>query len=155
MQTFSTTTPFSSFHFNCSHVWGSMPLCRPHAWYHLFLYCFVLVLKYFYSFALGCGTELALAEHEPDVGVPSSENLFLCVRNKTLMFGFLNLERHSAMEWYKRILLLGLPEPRELNINPKNTIGTVVALNGHRKYYCLYHAKHPEDTRKVGIEGAV
>ena len=76
--------------------------------------------------------------------------MLCCVlRNKTLMFGFLNLERHSAMEWYKRILLLGLPEPRELNINPKNTIGTVVSLNGHRKYYCLYHAKHPEDSRKV------
>ncbi|XP_018022171.1 dnaJ homolog subfamily C member 16 isoform X2 [Hyalella azteca] len=69
-------------------------------------------------------------------------------RNKTLMFGFMNMERHSAMEWYKRILLLGLPEPRDLKINPKNTIGTVIALNGHRKYYCLYHAKHPEDTRK-------
>ncbi|KAF2355455.1 hypothetical protein FHG87_013792 [Trinorchestia longiramus] len=70
-------------------------------------------------------------------------------RNKTLMFGFLNMERHSAMEWYKRILLLGLPEPRDLKINPKNTIGTVIALNGHRKYYCLYHAKHPEDSRKT------
>lgn len=65
-------------------------------------------------------------------------------RNKTLMFAFLNIERASAMEWYKRILVLGLPEPRDLNINPKNTIGTVIALNGHRKYYCLYHAKHPE-----------
>lgn len=60
------------------------------------------------------------------------------------MFAFLNIERASAMEWYKRILVLGLPEPRDLNINPKNTIGTVIALNGHRKYYCLYHAKHPE-----------
>ncbi|KAK4305788.1 hypothetical protein Pmani_022334 [Petrolisthes manimaculis] len=65
-------------------------------------------------------------------------------KNKTLMFGFLNIERASGMEWYKRILVLGLPEPRDLNINPKNTIGTVIALNGHRKYYCLYHAKHPE-----------
>ena len=67
------------------------------------------------------------------------------------MFAFLNLERHSAMEWYKKILQLGLLEPRELNINPKNTIGTVVALNGHRKYYCLFHAKHPEDSRKVSL----
>ncbi|MPC13941.1 DnaJ subfamily C member 16 [Portunus trituberculatus] len=65
-------------------------------------------------------------------------------KNKTLMFAFLNIERASAMEWYKRILVLGLPEPRDLNINPKNTIGTVISLNGHRKYYCLFHAKHPE-----------
>lgn len=62
------------------------------------------------------------------------------------MFGYLNIERASGMEWYKRILVLGLPEPRDLSINPKNTIGTVVALNGHRKYYCLFHAKHPEAT---------
>lgn len=65
-------------------------------------------------------------------------------KNKTLMFAFLNVERASAMEWYKRILVLGLPEPRDLNINPKNTLGTVISLNGHRKYYCLFHAKHPE-----------
>jgi DnaJ family protein C protein 16 len=31
-----------------------------------------------------------------------------------------------------------------LNINPKNCIGTVIALNGFRKYFCVYHAKHPE-----------
>ncbi|XP_068204150.1 dnaJ homolog subfamily C member 16 isoform X2 [Palaemon carinicauda] len=71
-------------------------------------------------------------------------------KNKTLMFSFLNIERASAMEWYKRILILGLPEPRDLNINPKNTIGTVIALNGHRKYYCLYHAKHPESVFGAG-----
>ncbi|KAG0718838.1 DnaJ subfamily C member 16 [Chionoecetes opilio] len=65
-------------------------------------------------------------------------------KNKTLMFAYLNIERASAMEWYKRILVLGLPEPRDLSINPKNTIGTVISLNGHRKYYCLFHAKHPE-----------
>ncbi|CAL4126146.1 unnamed protein product, partial [Meganyctiphanes norvegica] len=64
--------------------------------------------------------------------------------NKTLMFAFLNIDRKSAMEWYKQILVLGLPEPRELKINPKNTVGTVLSLNGHRKYYCIFHAKHPE-----------
>lgn len=74
-------------------------------------------------------------------------------RNKTLMFAFLNIERASAMEWYKRILVLGLPEPRDLNINPKNTIGTVISLNGHRKYYCLFHAKHPEGA--FGVSSAL
>ncbi|XP_076028926.1 dnaJ homolog subfamily C member 16 l(3)80Fg isoform X2 [Oratosquilla oratoria] len=71
-------------------------------------------------------------------------------KNKTLMFAFLNIDRPSAMEWYKRILVLGLTEPRDLSINPKNTIGTVIALNGHRKYYCLFHAKHPEGLMKYG-----
>ena len=49
-----------------------------------------------------------------------------------------------GIDWYKRLLTLSLPEPRELNINPRNCIGTVLSLNGHRKYFCMYHAKHPE-----------
>lgn len=63
-------------------------------------------------------------------------------RNKTLMFGHLMLDR--SLEWYKCLLTLSLPEPRDLNINPRNCIGTVLSLNGHRKYFCMYHAKHPE-----------
>ena len=101
-------------------------------------------------------------------------------RNKTLMFGFLyiekgnlhefqsvgkklvkftdfvvvwfyerfNLTNFSGLPWYKKILNLTLPEPRDININPKNCIGTVLSLNGHRRYFCMYHAKHPEGSRK-------
>ena len=54
----------------------------------------------------------------------------------------------SGLPWYKRILNLTLPEPRDININPKNCIGTVLSLNGHRRYFCMYHAKHPEGSRK-------
>lgn len=43
---------------------------------------------------------------------------------------------------------LTLPEPRDININPKNCIGTILSLNGHRRYFCMYHAKHPEGSRK-------
>ncbi|XP_063974734.1 dnaJ homolog subfamily C member 16 [Diachasmimorpha longicaudata] len=71
-------------------------------------------------------------------------------KNKTLMFGHLSLER--GLEWYKKILSLSLPEPKELNINPKNCVGTVLALNGHRKYFCMYHAKHPECSRGKGAK---
>merc|ERR1712029_603439 len=67
-------------------------------------------------------------------------------RNKTLMFGFLYIEK--GLQWYKKILNLTLPEPRDININPKNCIGTVLSLNGHRRYFCMYHAKHPEGSRK-------
>ena len=42
-------------------------------------------------------------------------------RNKTLMFGFMYIEK--GLQWYKKILNLTLPEPREININPKNCIG--------------------------------
>jgi DnaJ family protein C protein 16 len=67
-------------------------------------------------------------------------------RNKTLMFGFMYIEK--GLSWYKKILNLTLPEPRDIKINPKNCIGTVLSLNGHRRYFCMYHAKHPEATRR-------
>merc|ERR1719376_18327 len=68
--------------------------------------------------------------------------------NKTLMFGFMYIEK--GLSWYKKILNLTLPEPRDIKINPKNCIGTVLSLNGHRRYFCMYHAKHPEATRRPG-----
>lgn len=64
-------------------------------------------------------------------------------RNKSLMFAFMMLEKN--LEWYRRLLIQTLAEPRELNINPKNCIGTVISLNGHRKYFCMYHAKYREN----------
>jgi len=67
-------------------------------------------------------------------------------RNKTLMFGFIYIEK--GLPWFKKILNLTLPEPRDININPKNCIGTVLSLNGHRRYFCMYHAKHPEGSRR-------
>ena len=54
----------------------------------------------------------------------------------------------SGLPWFKKILNLTLPEPRDININPKNCIGTVLSLNGHRRYFCMYHAKHPEGSRR-------
>lgn len=53
-----------------------------------------------------------------------------------------------GLAWFKKILNLTLPEPRDININPKNCIGTVLSLNGHRRYFCMYHAKHPEGNRR-------
>lgn len=70
-------------------------------------------------------------------------------KNKTLMFAYLNLDRDIT--WYRELLTLSLPEPRKLNINPRNCIGTVLSLNGLRKYFCMYHAKHPEC---VGSKGS-
>ncbi|KAL1137626.1 hypothetical protein AAG570_009322 [Ranatra chinensis] len=63
-------------------------------------------------------------------------------KNKTLMFATLNLDR--GVVWYREVLAQSLAEPRELKINPRNCIGTVLSLNGLRKYFCMYHAKHPE-----------
>ncbi|XP_011637350.1 dnaJ homolog subfamily C member 16 [Pogonomyrmex barbatus] len=69
-------------------------------------------------------------------------------KNKTLMFAHMSLER--GLDWYKKLLSLTLPEQKELNINAKNCVGTVLSLNGHRKYFCMYHAKHPECIKGKG-----
>lgn len=53
----------------------------------------------------------------------------------------------KGLAWYSELLRLSLTESRDININPRNCIGTVIALNGHRKYFCMYHAKHPESSR--------
>ncbi|GAB0090549.1 DnaJ homolog subfamily C member 16 [Sergentomyia squamirostris] len=66
-------------------------------------------------------------------------------KNKTLMFSHMLIEK--GLPWYSELLRLSLTESRDLKINPRNCIGTVVALNGHRKYFCMYHAKHPETNR--------
>ncbi|KPM08621.1 dnaJ domain containing protein 2 [Sarcoptes scabiei] len=63
-------------------------------------------------------------------------------KNKTLMFAFLLVEKN--IDWYKKLLLQALGDDRDLQINPKNCIGTVISINGFRKYFCVYHAKHPE-----------
>lgn len=68
---------------------------------------------------------------------------FYLSRNKTLMFAFLLVEKN--IDWYKKLLLQTLGGERELNINPKNCIGTVISINGFRKYFCVFHAKHPEN----------
>lgn len=56
-----------------------------------------------------------------------------------------------GLTWYKELLELSLPEERDLKINPRNCVGTVLSLNGHRKYFCMFHAKHTESKgKKVG-----
>lgn len=66
------------------------------------------------------------------------------------MFGLLSLEK--SLDWYRNLLSLTLPEPKELNINAKKCVGTVLSLNGHRKYFCMYHAKHPECIKSRGTK---
>jgi len=58
------------------------------------------------------------------------------------MFAFLLVEKN--LDWYRKMLMQTLGEQKQLQINPKNCIGTVLSLNGFRKYFCVYHAKHPE-----------
>lgn len=66
------------------------------------------------------------------------------------MFAFLNLDRN--LDWYRGLLIQALSTPRELNIIPKNCIGTVLSINGQRKYFCMCHPKHPEQPRGNGAK---
>ncbi|OQR69755.1 dnaJsubfamily C member 16-like [Tropilaelaps mercedesae] len=95
----------------------------------------------------GCRTVVLLvdAESKPKLLPQFFKAVFPYRKNKTLMFAFMMLEKN--LEWYRRLLLqtLGESSHRPLNINPKNCIGTVLSLNGHRKYFCVYHAKHREE----------
>lgn len=61
------------------------------------------------------------------------------------MFSHMLIEK--GQNWYSELLRLSMPDVGDLQINPRNCIGTVLALNGHRKYFCMYHAKHPESVR--------
>lgn len=63
-------------------------------------------------------------------------------KSKTLLFGHMLIEK--GLLWYSELLRLSLCESKTFKINPRNCVGTVIALNGHRKYFCMYHAKHPE-----------
>lgn len=62
-------------------------------------------------------------------------------RNKSLLFGYLMLDKN--IEWYQTLLeqVLGCGG---LDVNKKNCIGTVLSLNGFKKYLRVYHVKHHE-----------
>lgn len=66
------------------------------------------------------------------------------------MFAFMMLEKN--LDWYRKILEQALDKQKELNLNPKNCIGTVLSLNGFRKYFCVFHAKHTEARNSVRLK---
>ncbi|RWS13866.1 DnaJ-like protein subfamily C member 16, partial [Dinothrombium tinctorium] len=96
----------------------------------------------------GCRTIVLLCSNESKPKL--LPKFYKCVypyrRNKTLMFAYLMVEKN--IDWYKKLLLQTLTDYKDLNINPKNCIGTVLSLNGFRKYFCVYHAKHPETSHR-------
>ncbi len=79
-------------------------------------------------------------------------------RNKSLMFGTMNVDR--GLQWYSQLLTMALKNVDDEEglepvvdvsvVKPKNCIATVISLNGHRKYFCIYHAHHPESFTSSG-----
>lgn len=71
-----------------------------------------------------------------------------CSRTDAFKFAFLQLEQY--LPWYRRLLEETIDYKRKLHtINMKNCIGTVLAINGPRRYYCMYHA-YAEKMMKAG-----
>lgn len=60
-----------------------------------------------------------------------------------MLFGYVNMEKKATLEWYSELVKACLPEQQDIEINPYFCAGTVLALSGMRKYFCLYHLKHP------------
>ena len=70
-------------------------------------------------------------------------------RNKTLNFGYMFIEK--GLSWYTELLEQTTTEDitsSDKKINAKNCVGTVLTLNGHRRYFSMYHAQHPEGARQ-------
>lgn len=102
----------------------------------------------------GCRTIILIADQQsrPNLLPGFHKAIWPYRRNKTLMFAVMLTER--GLPWYTELLRLSLmntDDSRELKINPRNCIGTVLSLNGHRKYFCMYHAKHPESSRGTRV----
>ncbi|XP_068153166.1 dnaJ homolog subfamily C member 16 [Drosophila tropicalis] len=95
----------------------------------------------------GCRTVLLITDYQSRTKlIPHYHKAVWPYRkNKTLLFGHMLIEK--GLSWYSEILRLSLCTNKNLQINPRNCVGTVIALNGHRKYFCMYHAKHPESAR--------
>ncbi|XP_053625163.1 dnaJ homolog subfamily C member 16 isoform X1 [Plodia interpunctella] len=91
----------------------------------------------------GCRTIVLLVDMQSRVQLLSKFHKIVWPyrKNKTLLFAYLMVERN--IEWFRRVLQLSLGGA-ELRVNARNCVGTVLALNPHRKYFCIYHAKHPE-----------
>ncbi|KAL4220901.1 DnaJ molecular chaperone y domain [Mactra antiquata] len=60
-------------------------------------------------------------------------------RYSGLTFAFLQLE--DNINWYRRLLEYSVDDLKLDNINIHNCVGTVLAINGYRKYYYIYSAK--------------
>lgn len=68
------------------------------------------------------------------------------------MFGYLNLDRAPSRDWFCDLLSLSLTDSnKRIHINTRNCVGTVLSLCSLKKYFCMYHAKHPESSRHVSV----
>uniref|UniRef100_A0A6G1SLJ6 DnaJ subfamily C member 16 n=1 Tax=Aceria tosichella TaxID=561515 RepID=A0A6G1SLJ6_9ACAR len=108
----------------------------------------------------GCRTIVLLCDAQSKAKLLSK--FYQCVypyrKNKSLQFAYLLIERNIG--WYKDLLKSALSEKRYFRINPINCIGTVLVLNGFKKYFSVYHASNarwssPDDPPFLLLEEAL
>lgn len=87
----------------------------------------------------GCRTIVLLCDQQSKVKLLAKfhQCIYPYRKNKILMFTFLLIEKNIG--WYEELLQLALNEKRDLHINPINCIGTVLILNGFKKWFSVYH----------------
>lgn len=88
----------------------------------------------------GCRTIVLLCDAQSRIKLLTKfyQGIYPYRKNKALQFSFLLIEKNIG--WYRELLKLALNEKRDLHINPINCIGTVLVLNGFKKYFSVYHA---------------
>uniref|UniRef100_A0A915KJ04 Uncharacterized protein n=1 Tax=Romanomermis culicivorax TaxID=13658 RepID=A0A915KJ04_ROMCU len=77
-------------------------------------------------------------------------------KNHSLLFGFVMVDKN--LHWYRQLLRSAVlcQEDEQHStfgleiINPKNVVGTVLALNGFRQYFCIYHPKYAPSLEGYG-----
>ena len=72
---------------------------------------------------------------------------FFCFSSDAFCFSFLQIEDH--IPWFRHLLEETIEFKRDLDtIQATNCIGTVLAINGRRKYYSIYHAHQPNASKR-------
>ena len=87
----------------------------------------------------GCRTMILILDKETkdSLGAKFFKAMWPYRRNKTLNFGYMFIEKGQS--WFMDILKQATDDAdRTQNINPKNCVGTVLALNGHRRYTFIF-----------------
>ncbi|KAK0393538.1 hypothetical protein QR680_000263 [Steinernema hermaphroditum] len=113
----------------------------------------------------GCRTFVVLVDSETkDILLPAFANHMWALRNnKTFSFAYLMVDKN--LPWFRKLLENILPADstdanaesdlsqqmykRLQNINPKQTLGTVLVICGWKLYFCIYHPMHNASARQT------
>uniref|UniRef100_A0A914W4S8 DnaJ homolog subfamily C member 16 n=1 Tax=Plectus sambesii TaxID=2011161 RepID=A0A914W4S8_9BILA len=107
----------------------------------------------------GCRSLIVLIDEDTkDLLLPEfCRHIWPWRNNKTLSFGYIMVNKN--LPWFRKLLEHTLPvdegDPtsasavmykRLKNINPRQTVGTVLAICGWKLYFCMYHPMHGKST---------